>query len=550
MQFFQKNHTANHRHVVHLVLIWLLFWAVASIGCTHKQPTVSSPSESQAFMESMKQRQQDSEPVVLIEEEAEVEAPGEPEQKLTEQEQAALHSKTELDFDLDVRETQEFHNYFSYFTHKKKQMFQAWLKRAEPYLPYVRKVFREQGLPDALVLLPFAESGYNPWAYSRAHAAGLWQFIPGTGRKFGLKVDWWIDERRDPYKATLAAAQYLKQLHDMFDDWYLALAAYNAGEGKIARALRRSDTEDYFDLCEANHLLSYRVRLRPETKNYVPKFLAIVKIVANLESLGFDPLRWDQELDVQTIQTPPGADLRALADACGMTWKEFNKLNPHFRRTASPPYMEASIYVPTDKATLAQAWLEKPDAKPFAGYQNYRIRNGDSWWRISRRFGVPVAILKKVNRTQSNTLHPGTYVMIPGGGGSRVVQDTPASHKRRLAQQRSNYIIHTGDTLWSISRSFGVSLNTLLEANGMTGRETIRAGQKIYIPDASTSETELARKEAGEVNNRLVQYRVRSGDTLSQIAERFGVSTSSLKRWNGRNSNRIYAGELLKVYVQ
>jgi membrane-bound lytic murein transglycosylase D len=538
------------RHVARLLLVLLLLGAVAAIGCTRKQPQITSTSESQAFIESMKQRQQDSEPVILVEEDEDLEVPGEPEQKLTAQEQAALASETELDFDLDVRETQEFHNYFSYFTHKKKQMFQAWLKRSEPYLPYVRKVFREQGLPDVLVLLPFAESGYNPWAYSRAHAAGLWQFIPGTGRKFGLKVDWWVDERRDPYKATLAAAQYLKQLHEMFDDWYLALAAYNAGEGKIARALRRSDTEDYFDLCEANHLLSYRVRLRPETKNYVPKFLAIVKIVANLESLGFEPLHWDQELDIQTIQAPPGADLHGLAEACGLTWKEFNKLNPHFRRTASPPYMETPIYVPRDKAKLAQAWLEKPDARPFAGYRNYKIRYGDSWWRISRRFGVPISVLKKVNGIRSNTLHPGKYVMIPDGGGSKAVRDTPPSHKRRLAQQRSNYIVHTGDTLWSISRSFGVSLNTLLEANGMTGRETIRAGQKIYIPDASTSETQLARKEAGKVNSRLVQYRVRSGDTLSQIAEKFGVSTSSLKRWNGRRTNRIYAGELLKVYLQ
>ena len=299
--------------------------------------------------------------------------------ELTPEEHKALLSSSGIDFNLDEHDTKGVQKYFGYFTHKARKTFDNWLKRSEPFLPYVRQVLKENNMPQDLAMLPFAESGYNAWAYSRAGAGGMWQFMPYTGRKYGLRVDWWIDERRDPYQSTRSAVKYLKFLHGMFGDWHLALAAYNAGEGKISRALRKTGCENFFDLTKNNYKLSRRYRLRAETKNYVPKFIAISKIFKNLDSLGFEKINWDNGIQVETVKVPGGTDLLALAKACNMKWSEFHKLNPHFRRQVSPPDGFTNAYLPERVMADASGYLESPGSSPFAGYKRYKIRSGDSW---------------------------------------------------------------------------------------------------------------------------------------------------------------------------
>ena len=475
--------------------------------------------------------------------------------ELTQAERDALKNEPEIQFQLTVTENEAFAKYFHYFTYrdalgnpgKGRQAFERWLARSQQFLPYVRQVFRERGLPEDLVFLPFAESGYNAWAYSRAGAAGMWQFMPFTGRKFGLNVDWWTDERRDPYKATHAAADYLTQLHGMFGDWYLALAAYNAGEGRVSRALKKSGCDNFFDLAKDKRLLKL------ETRDYVPKFLAIIKIVKNLESLGFQPLDWNQAPQIATIKVQGGTDLLALSTACGIDWKDFTTFNPSFRRHVSNPEQTGTVYLPADKLTAANEYLSKPTSRPYAGWVSYRVRGGDSWWALSRRFDVPIAVLKKVNNITSNTLRPGDQLMIPGKSNSSymasVSAPAPARAKTQaIAQKRANYVVQSGDSLWTISQKHNVSLDTLRRANGLGSGKNLRVGQKLYIPDTHGAKLRIA--DAGD-SAKLVKHRVRRGDTIWEIARRYNVSPQHLMSWNNLTKQSVIRpGDTLKIYVE
>jgi membrane-bound lytic murein transglycosylase D len=249
---------------------------------------------------------------------------------------------------------------------------------------------------------------------------------------------------------------------------------------------------------------------------------------------------------------PGGTDLLALARAGGMTWKEFHDLNPAFRRQVSPPHMEATAYLPAPKAQDMIAYLSDPGSRPYAGYTQHKVRSGDSWWRIANRYRVPVAVLKKVNNTTSNVLRPGQLVMVPGNDSGRAVaasSDSSGSSQRAIASRRGNYVVRSGDTLWSISRKFGTTVSTLRQSNGLRSN-SLKAGQKLYIPDNSGQATRQAVKDAEKAKAQLVRYKVRRGDNLTAIARKFGVTVAELRKWNALNSRgTIYAGQQLKVYV-
>jgi membrane-bound lytic murein transglycosylase D len=478
---------------------------------------------------------------LIVDEEIDGEVDGTP---LSPQEEIALETQPQIHFDLDGLEIKEMEFYFLYYTRKNRDTFQRWLKRAEPYLPYIRDHFAARGLPEELIYLPFAESGFNPWAYSHAGAAGLWQFMPYTGQRYGLNVDWWIDQRRDPYLATKAAADYLEKLHKDFGDWYLALAAYNAGEGRIARALSSSGCDNFFDMVNG------KTTLKKETKHYVPKFLAILKIIRNLESLGFDPLNMDPAAVPARIEVKGGTDLLALSGSCGMSWDEFRRYNPSFKRMISPPEMTSTVYLPLDKEAKALAYLEKPEATPHAGYTRHKVRSGESLWVISRRYDVPIAIIKKLNEKASNTLRPGEWLMVPGRNTATAANTLERT--RTVARERSNYVVQPGDTLWSIANSSGISVSTLLKANGLNNPKTLQIGQKIHIPSASGTPTRLATTTSPKTDaGRIVQYQVKTGDTLWGIARKFGVSHQDLQAWNDLKGNaHIRPGDSLKVFVR
>jgi membrane-bound lytic murein transglycosylase D len=574
--------------------------------------------------------------------------------------------KSEVDFELSLCDTQTMQDYYHYYSRKKHRVFQRWLDRAEPYLPYIRKKIRQAGLPEDLIFLPFAESGFNPWAYSHAGAAGLWQFMPGTGRRYGLRVDWWIDERRNPFEATEAAIEHLKVLYDQFGDWSLVLAAYNAGRGRVSRALSRSGEDSYFGLIRSRRYLCR------ETRYYVPKFHAILKIVRNLEQLGFDPIEWDAPKEPATVSIDGGTNLLALARSVGMEWSEFRHRNPMFRRTVSPPEQKHAVYLPRNKVQTALAHLKEQKNTPNSGLQRYRVRQGDSWWRLSRRFNVPIRVLKQINNTRSDFLRSGQWVFLPVSpqqmrkarakpsfegtytvrrgdtlweiarltgasvhalrrandlhadakrlqvgqkltvpakanrkeqkkiagnstytvrrgdslweiarksgtsvaalrranglaAGSRRLQvgqtinipeasEQERSSKektREIARRRANYEVRKGESLWEISRRFGVSVATLVKANGIDNARHVRAGTKLFVPDLTHEQAERSREQAQASHARLVKYRVRKGDSIWSIARRFGVSTDEIMAWNDLGArDLIHPGDKLKIYLE
>lgn len=530
---------------------------------------------------------------------------------LSPQEEQALSTKPDLSFELDSVETKEMLQFFRFFTHDRRgrKSFERWLKRSEKYMPYVQTELAKRGLPHDLAFLPFVESGFNPKAGSHAGAKGLWQFMPFTGKKYGLSVGWWLDERYDPYKSTHAAADYLTKLYSDFGDWYLALAAYNAGEGRIMRALKSSGCDNYFDLSKKRSNRWRRGRrlyyLPRETRNYVPKFMAVIKIVRNLESLGFEKPNWDREVTVQALETKPKTDLRRLASNVGMDWKAFRDMNPAYVEAGTHPERSSTIYLPQDKITKAQEYLASSSFREYTGYYAfYRVRRGDSWYRISRRFGVSIAVLKKYNHRRSNLLRPGQSLKVPGKGLTRsmvaqnkrsskrstratsngsyrvckgdtlwvvakrnglsigalarannlpvrahlkvgqrlyIPSSNAAARTRQLAQSRSNYTIRSGDSLWTIARKHNTTVATLARANGISRRATLRPGKSLYIPGRSASVT--ASSKASQK-----KYRVRRGDTLYAIARRFNTTTKKIMAWNKLSSTNIRPGDSLTLY--
>lgn len=548
-----------------------VFVLLPAAGCVKQNVAVPAPEASADQVEADATANITAEEAAKISaEEAEKEAAevaaatAEDTAPLSPEEQKALESEpVELQFTLDSRDTKEVQMFFKYFTHNKKgrRSFERWLERSSRYLPYVRRVFAERGLPHDLVYLPFVESGYNPHARSRAGAGGMWQFMPFTGKKYGLRVGWWVDERNDPYKATHAAADYLTKLYDDFGDWYLALAAYNAGEGRVGRALKRSGCEDFFELSKKRQNRWRRGRrlyyLPRETRYYVPKLMAVIKIVQNLEELGFKKPDWDGEDTVASMDAPPATDLRALAKNVGLSWEQFKAYNPAFPEPGSHPKQNSTVYLPLDKEQAATAYLAGKVSKYHSYYSFYRVRRGDSWYRISRRYGVPIAVLKKYNNRRSNLLRPGQKLKIPGKGESKLTaaklrkqrrsRAASARRTRALAKSRSNYSVKRGDSLWAIAKRYHVTVGTLAKANGISRRSRLRVGQMLYIPDHSSLAQRKSKAGAAKAK-RTVTYRVRRGDTLYTIARRFGVTTKKLMDWNRLNSSKIFPGDNLKLY--
>lgn len=468
-------------------------------------------------------------------------------QPLTEEQRRILAQKTGLDFDLDLFDSQEVERYFAYYTGPARESFARWLKRAQTHLPYVRESLTRNGLPQDLAMLPFAESGYNCYAYSWAGAGGMWQFMPYTGRKYGLTVDWWIDERRDPKLSTEAAARYLSFLNDMFGDWYLALAAYNAGEGKISRALEATSADDFLDLVSQNNRLNRVMRLKTETQHYVPKFVAITKIFQNLEALGFEPIRWDAAPKLETVQVPGGTDLLALAKAGGMSWEDFHQLNPAFRRQVSPPDRKVQVSIPVEKSGPMLAYLENPSALPHAGFIAHQVKKGDNLKTLAKLYHVPQEVICQINGQNAQAMQPGQCIMVPQ---SSVGEAMPEGLKktRRIAAARANYVVGKTDTAWSISKKYKVSVKTLVEANGLASTKAIKPGMKLNIPDATEQAAKKTRVQAAKANEQITRYTVRQGDTIYSLSKRFGVTAEALKGWNNIKGTGIKPGDNLKVY--
>jgi membrane-bound lytic murein transglycosylase D len=429
---------------------------------------------------------------------------------LTSDELYAFKTIGDLDRNLSPEDARTVELHFKFFVHERRALFERFLTRSARFLPYVVGVFTTRGIPKDVSYLFMVESGGNPNAYSPASASGLWQFIPLTGRKFGLTQNAWVDERRDPYKATYAASDYLLKLYNDFGNWHLAVAAYNAGEGKIGRAVSGTGAKDFFDLCRLDEQLDERARLKQETRDYVPRLLAVAKIMRNLKRLGFEEPGPDAAWKLTPVSLPPGTNLAGLAKQLDLSWEEFTAVNPAFRKTASPPTAASTAYVPPDKLTVAVNWAAGPEARAYAGWKEHTVKKGETFASIARRYKVSADAVKNANGMTA--LPPvGSVVLIPSGKGGpaqAAAAKTPAAgaeartassgtraaggktqasgSKTQAAGKKSTrggtVTVKAGDTLYSIAKAGNISVKALMEANNMKPGTLLKIGRKLVIP--------------------------------------------------------------------
>ncbi len=429
-------------------------------------------------------------------------------------------------------------------------------KRGSRYLYYIVTELERRGMPLELALLPVVESAFNPVAYSRSRAAGLWQFIPSTGKHYGLAQNWWIDERRDVQRSTMAALDYLQYLNRYFDgDWYLAIAAYNGGEGTVKSAIQRNAAAgrptDFFSL-----------QLRAETRDYVPKLLAIRRIVGNPAAFGlqFEPIANQPYFGV----VDPGRqiDLGEAAALAGISRDDMFALNPAFNRMTTPPSGPHQLLLPvqavepfsmallTDEGAARLAATAVAEPPPTT---THAVKRGDTLSGIARRYGISTGQLLEANGINGTTIHPGDTLKVPASGASGT---TPAAapreeiaaqlpERQKPAQQRSSsvHVVKSGDTLWGVARRYGVTVPALAAENGMSSKSQLKMGTRLKIPGGSSAAS------SGSAEATRMTYHVRSGDTLSEIAGKFNVSVRQLTTWNGlRQSATLRTGQRLVVY--
>jgi membrane-bound lytic murein transglycosylase D len=308
--------------------------------------------------------------------------------------------KKESDFDIPIVINTKVEQFIQYFQTTFRDKFGTWLARSEKYIPFMKNLLKEQGLPEDLVYIAFIESGFDPYAYSRSKASGLWQFIRWTGKRYGLRVDWWVDERRDPEKSTIAAAKYLKDLYETFECWYLAAAGYNAGEYKIIKAMKRYRTEDFWKLTKYRYL-------KRETKNYVPQMIAAALIAKDPEKYGFTDVEYEEPLQYEKVKVPELTALSLVAKACETSLEEINDLNPELQRGVTPPNEpDYEIKIPSGKKDLFLKNFEALEPlEPFK-FKTYRVKKGDTLGRIAKSYRVDLKPLLLIPISKDKTIKP------------------------------------------------------------------------------------------------------------------------------------------------
>ena len=316
--------------------------------------------------------------------------------------------KKETDFDIPIVINAKVEQFIKYFQTAIREKFVTWLGRSEKYIPFMKNLLKEHGLPGDLVYLSLIESGFNPYAYSRSKASGLWQFISLTGKRYGLKVNWWVDERRDPEKSTIAAAKYLKDLYEMFACWYLAAAGYNAGEYKIVKAMKLYRTEDFWMLTKHRYL-------KRETKDYVPQMIAAALIAKDPEKYGFTDIEYQEPLRYEKVKVPELTDLSLIAKACETSLEEIKDLNPEIRRGVTPPNeTEYEIKIPFGKKELFLKNFEALQPLEKFEFKTHLVKKGETLPRIAKSYWVDLEPMIEINHlNKTSPISKGMTLLIP-----------------------------------------------------------------------------------------------------------------------------------------
>ncbi|MEA1986230.1 MAG: LysM peptidoglycan-binding domain-containing protein [Candidatus Marinimicrobia bacterium] len=423
-----------------------------------------------------------------------------------------------------------------YFQTRGKKTFQTWLERETKYEDFIFKILKEKGMPEELIYLAMIESGFKPTAYSYAYAVGQWQFIYSTGSAYGLKRDYWIDERRDPMKSAYAAMNYLSDLYDYFGDWYLAMASYNAGRGRINRAIRYNDTRDFWKMSS----------LPRETRNYVPTVLAATIISRNPEKYGFELPSQTEKYEYDTLKVDKSMELRSIAKVCNTEYAVLKDLNPELRRYATPNY-NYILKIPKGQKQSIKKLISnnKIDEAKRSTYSVYYVRRGDNLSKISRRFGVSVGDIMSANHLKSRQkIYVKQRLIIPKSGYNKT---SNSSYKSDLSSTHKKvyYRVKKGDNLGAIAEKFNTRASNIRKWNGIRYGKYIYPGQRLKIWEKKSRTTNYSNS-----TNKKIYYTVKKGDNLGGIAEQYNTRASEIRKWNNFSYGKtIYPGQKIAIYI-
>ncbi len=437
---------------------------------------------------------------------------------------------------------------------KHKEYMQRVMHRADPFLYYIVEEAEKRNLPTELVLLPIVESAYQPFAYSHGRAAGIWQFIPATGRLYGLKQNWWYDGRRDIYASTQAALNYLENLNKLFKgDWMLALAAYNSGSGTVQRAVKRNKKRnlptDFWHL-----------KLPKETRAYVPKLLALKEIISNPELYSISLRCIPDAPGFQQVKTSAQIDLALAAELAELDLKTLYNYNPAFNRWATDPDGPHSLILPTASAEIFKKNYAKLPANEHLRWTRHKIKQGETLGHLAVKYKTSVKHLRKVNSIRGNNIRAGKYIMIPVASKNNSSYALSSTQRLKATQNikrgnnktRINHRVQNGESFWTISRKYKVNMHNLAKWNGMAIRDQLRKGQKLVIWTSNTKAIQTStsiRTHNPNSTVKSIHYTVRNGDSLSRIASKYRVNVKDLHRWNKIKGKYLQPGQRLKLYI-
>lgn len=458
-----------------------------------------------------------------------------------------LRPHFKLDVDLDSPRVQAQLNWYK----KHPSYINRTVARASRYLHHIVGEVEAHNVPGEFALLPIVESAFDPFAYSHGRAAGLWQFIPSTGRIFDLNQNWWKDGRRDILDSTDAALSYLDRLAGQFDgNWILALASYNSGAGTVRKAIRHNTNRgrpiDYWNL-----------PLPRETSEYVPKLLALAELVRNPEAHGIELPSVPDEPYFEIVDTGSQIDLAQAAELAGIELDELYLLNPAFNRWATDPEGPHRLLIPTGSAEQFRLALAKTPPEKRLSWASYKVVSGDSLIRIARQFNTTPGVIQQINKIEGNLIRVGQRLLIPSASESSSAYTLSAGQRLATKQQRAGgqgkskieYQVKKGDSFWDISRKFGVNMKALANWNGKAPGDPLFPGDKLVIwTDSSGDSTSLASNNRDMIKK--IGYRVRNGDSLYVIANRYKVQVKDIVAWNDINPKRyLQPGDQLTLFV-
>ncbi len=459
------------------------------------------------------------------------------------------------DFDIPIVFNEAVEYYIKYFTTEKRKVFTNWLRRARYYVPKIKEILKEHNMPEDLVYLAMIESGFNARAYSPKKASGPWQFIYATGERYGLKVNFWIDERRDPEKSTVAAAKYLRDLFNQFGCWYLAAAGYNAGEGKVERAINKHNTNDFWELIKYN-------ALPKETREYIPKLIAAAIIAKYPEKYGFGNIEYDTPVRLKQTTVPQSTPLTVIAKAASLDVVSVRSYNPEILRGITPPY-DSHYYVKLPETVDLDAFrntleMELKNQRTIKGIVTYKVKKGDTLARIMKRYGVRHEDMVLVNGIDGElrikrgmVLHIPRYsvphdkgIMVAGVYEEPKNTKTSKTYIKANKKQTAKVAYHTvkkGETLTSISNKYGIDKATIMKTNNMQN-EKVYADMKLKVVkyyDAKKTKTTA-----------YLYHTVKKGETLTSISNKYGIDIKRLKSVNNLKTSSVHPNMRLKIITE